>query len=143
MKIKDMTKEDLELLSYTDLTYKLLNENKSPMTTPTIFKKICSLLDYNEQDYVDKIGDYYTSLTLDNRFFLLEDARWDLSSHHIIKIEIDDDEETDEAFEEKEEEEEEEEEDIDAVVEDEDLEDVEDELDNLTIVDSSEVGELE
>ena len=39
MKLKDMTYEEIELLSYTDLTYLLLKENKQPMNTPTIFRK--------------------------------------------------------------------------------------------------------
>ena len=40
MKLKQMSKEELELLSYTDLTYMILKENKKSMNTPTIFKKI-------------------------------------------------------------------------------------------------------
>ena len=47
MLLKDMSKEDVELLSYTDLTNLILTENKSSMNTPTIFKKICDLLGYS------------------------------------------------------------------------------------------------
>ena len=53
MKLKDMTYEEIELLSYTDLTYLLLKENKQPMNTPTIFRKICDLLKYDEEYYVE------------------------------------------------------------------------------------------
>ena len=41
MKLKEMTKEELEGLSYTDLTEMILKENKKAMNTPSIFKKIC------------------------------------------------------------------------------------------------------
>ena len=41
MKLKDKSPEELELLSYTDLTYMILKEEKKTMNTPTIFRKIC------------------------------------------------------------------------------------------------------
>ena len=44
MKLKDMKKEELEVLSYTDLTEMILKENKKPMNTASIFKKICDYL---------------------------------------------------------------------------------------------------
>lgn len=87
-----MSKEELELLSYTDLTYMILKENKKSMNTPTIFKKICDLLGYSDEEYSAKIGDYYTSLTIDKRFVLLDNAEWDLRDHHSIEIVIDDEE---------------------------------------------------
>lgn len=92
MKLKQMSKEELELLSYTDLTYMILKENKKSMNTPTIFKKICDLLGYSDEEYSAKIGDYYTSLTIDKRFVLLDNAEWDLRDHHSIEIVIDDEE---------------------------------------------------
>ena len=77
MKLKDMKKEELEILSYTDLTEIILKENKKPMNTPSVFKKICELLDLSEEEYSEKIGDFYTSLTTDKRFILLDSAEWD------------------------------------------------------------------
>ena len=50
MKLKDMTKEELEVLSYTDLTELILKENKKAMNTPSIFKKICELLELTEDE---------------------------------------------------------------------------------------------
>jgi DNA-directed RNA polymerase subunit delta len=95
MKLKDMTYEEIELLSYTDLTYLLLKENKQPMNTPTIFRKICDLLKYDEEYYVEAIGDYYTSLTIDKRFVLLENNEWDIRDHHSIAITLDEEEDDD------------------------------------------------
>ena len=51
MKLKNMPKEELEIMSYTDLTELLLKENKKPMNTPTIFRKICDLLGYRRNKY--------------------------------------------------------------------------------------------
>lgn len=68
MSLKDMNIEDLELLSYTDLTELILKESNKPLSTAIIFKTICNLLDYTDEQYADKIGDFYTSLTIDKRF---------------------------------------------------------------------------
>lgn len=143
MKLKDMPIEEIELMSYTDLTYALLKENGKSMNTPTIFREICNLLGFSDSEYTAKIGDYYTSLTIDKRFVLIENNEWDVCDNHSIKIEIDDEieEETDE--EELEEDNEElEEENIDEVIDDESLDvDDEDDLDDLEIVDEDDLEE--
>ncbi len=147
MKLKDMPKAELEILSYTDLTYMLLKENKKPMNTPSIFKEICNLLGYTDEEYSNKIGDYYTSLTIDKRFVLLESAEWDIRDHHSVELVLDDEEEEDEVIlEESEEDEEEEieeenEEDIDSDIIDDDLDDADDDLEDLALVE--EEGEEE
>ena len=55
MVLKDMKLEELELMSYTDLTYKILKEEKKPLNTPTIFHHICDLLGYSNEEFEDKI----------------------------------------------------------------------------------------
>lgn len=130
MKLKDLTKEELKTLSYTDLTNLVLSDSKKPMTTPVVFKKICELLDYSDSDYENKIGDYYTSLTLDKRFVLLDSHEWDLRERHAVALDVDDEEEIDS---EEETEDENEEENIDDEVEDE-LDD-EDDLEDMMVVD--------
>ena len=146
MELSKLSKVELELLSYTDITEMILKENKSPMNTPSIFKKICELLDYTDDQYASKIGDYYTSLTIDNRFVLLDSAEWDLKKNYAIPLDNDEEEESeeDEDIEEIEEEEEEEveeeesdEEDIDAIDDSEDLIDDDDDIDDLAIIDEN------
>lgn len=147
MSIKEMTKEELEILSYTDLTYMLLKENKKTMTTPAIFKLICGLLDYTDEEYAAKIGDYYTSLTIDKRFVLLDNAEWDIRDNHKIDIIVDDDEDEEDALESEESEDEENEETDDLETEeeinalDDDLDDVDDDLEDLAIIDDDESEE--
>lgn len=143
MKLKDMPIEEIELMSYTDLTYALLKENGKSMNTPTIFREICNLLGFSDSEYTAKIGDYYTSLTIDKRFVLLENNEWDVCDNHSVKIELDDetDEETDEE-DEVEEIEESDEENMDEVIDDESLDvDDEDDLDDLEIVDEDDLEE--
>ena len=83
-------------MSYADLSYIILKENKKPMNTPSIFKKICELLDYSDEEYSQKIGDFYTSLTTDKRFLFLDSSEWDLRENNIVKMELDEEEEIEE-----------------------------------------------
>ena len=148
MKLKDMSKAELELLSHCDITALLLKENNKPMNTPTIFKSICELLGYSEEEYTNKIGEFYTSLTTDKRFVLLDTAEWDLRDNHVIKISIDDEDEDDVVYEDEEEiVDDVVEEDLDVLVdieepledEDLDIDDVDDDLEDLAIVDEEEI----
>lgn len=136
MKLKDMPKIELEVLSYTDLTYMILKEHGKTMNTPSIFRIICDLLEYSEEDYENKIGDYYTSLALDKRFVLLDNAEWDLREKRSIDLSYDEEEELDEEETEEEELDEEETEDS---ISDEDLD--EGELDGLNIETDEELEE--
>lgn len=136
MNLKDMSKEEVELLSYTDLANLILTENKSSMNTPTIFKKICDLLGYSEDEYMDKIGDFYTSLTIDKRFVLLENHEWDLRERHAVELVMEEDD--DEPLEEEVEDEEEVIEDSledDLISSEDELDTDDDELDDLTVID--------
>lgn len=140
MNLSEMSKEELELLSYTDLTYKLLKETKKTMNTANLFKEICNLLEYTEGEYADKIGDYYTSLTLDKRFVLLDSNEWDIRDNHSIKIELDEEDEDDvEDLEEEIEEEPTEEENEELYDDDAEIIDDDDDIDDLAILDEEEL----
>lgn len=139
MSIKKMTKDELELLSNKDIT-NLLLEEKGKQTTPDLFKKIIELLELPTSTFDQKIGDYYTSLTTDKRFVLLEDGTWDLRNRHtsdkLVKLEEDDEEEIDE----DEEELEEEIDDFDNIDNDEDnIDDNDDDLKDLVVLDEDEL----
>ena len=143
MKLEKMKKEELEVLSYTDLTEIILKENKKAMKTTDIFKKICSLLELNDEDYSNKIGDFYTSMTTDKRFILLENAEWDLRDKHKIEINLYEEDEEDEYIEDEEIEQEENEElDEDNSVDITDDEvDLDDDMEDLTIITDSDLDD--
>lgn len=127
MSLSSMKHEELELLSYTDLTELILKENKGSMNTAAIFKKISGLLSLSEEEYAAKIGDFYTSLTTDKRFiFLDENAEWDLRNRHTSQVVVADDDDDDE-------EEEEESDDIDDTIQsdEEDIDSIESDDDDL------------
>lgn len=145
MKLTKMTKEELETLSYTDLTEMILTENKKSLNTPSIFKEICGLLELSDDEYAAQIGDFYTSLTTDKRFILLDNACWDLRDKHKIEIVLDDEEddsteESEEDVEEVEIDAEEDEDNLDSIDNDESIEQ-DDDLEDLTILDEDEIEE--
>lgn len=84
MNIKKMKREDLELMSYNDIAYYLLKDKKE-QTTACLFQEICDMLEMTKKAYENKIGDFYTSLTNDKRFILLDSGNWDLKENHSIK----------------------------------------------------------
>ena len=96
MKLSKMSKEELEQYSYTDLAAMILKEEKKSLNTPTIFKKICDLLGLSDEDYANKIGDFYTTLTTDKTFILLDDATWDLRDRHSVKVTLNEEDTEDE-----------------------------------------------
>lgn len=142
MSLKKLKKEDLELLSNKDIT-NLILEEKGPQNTSDLFKEIIKLLELPSSVFDQKIGDYYTSLTTDKRFILLENGTWDLRSRHtsdkLIKI-VDEEEEED--IEETKEEIEEETINYDSIDSDDDIDDTNDDLKDLVVLDEDEL-ELE
>ncbi len=139
MKLSVMSKEELEQMSYTQLSKKILEEC-GPLNTLEIFSKICELLGLNKDTLTDKIGDYYTSLNTDKSFILLDNGNWDLQEKHPASISLEE-EEDDPALEEEEEAE------MEEIISD-NIDDIEDTIvdddideDNLSIISEKELDE--
>ena len=147
MSLKSMKKDELELLSKKDIAYMILEESKKKLNTADLFKKIIKVLDLPESTFDAKIADFYTALSTDKRFILLDNGKWDLRSNHtsdkVIKVTEEDDEEEEE-IEEKEEEEEmdPEEDNFDDTDESDYDDDTNEELKDLVVIDEDEL-ELE
>lgn len=93
--MKEIKKEEVENLSYKDITFLILDKEKKGINTLELFTKIVSILELPSSTIENKIGDYYTSLTTDKRFILL-DGVWDLRKRHTSdKIIVDSIEEDD------------------------------------------------
>ena len=146
MKLNKMSKEELELMSYTDIAALYLKENKTTKNTADLFKEICNLLELSEGEYVDKITDFFGSLTTSKDFILLEDGTWDLKSNHAVKVNMDEiyeekEEIDEESIEDEELDDETEPDDIDNIDDEDYLEDDDDDLADLTIVNDEELEE--
>lgn len=88
--LSDKSKEELELLSYTKIAEMYLKENKKTMNTADLFREVCRLLELSDDEYQDKIADFFESLTTSKDFILLNDGNWDLKVNHSVKIDMDD-----------------------------------------------------
>ena len=137
-----MPLEELELLSYADIAYELLKLDKKSKTTPVLFKEVCSLLEINEDAMFEMIGDFYTTLTTDKRFVLLDNAEWDLKEFHSVAKIVDEEDEEDESTDTEEPEKEEVETEDEAVIgNEEEYDDDDDDLSDLAILTEEELEE--
>ena len=135
---------ELELMSYTDIAYEIIKEDKKKYNTPKLFKEVCKLLQLSEEEMMEKIGDFFTALTTDGRFILINSTNWDLKENHVVKVVVDNgDEEEVEPDSEEEEITDEENQDIEDDYSDEAVDDVadEDDMKDLTIVDEEDIEE--
>ena len=137
MKLTDLTKEDLENMSYDDLAYMILSESKKQMKIIDLFNKIGSLVGLSEKEVEDKIADFFEMLTLDKRFIMLDDGSWDLKERHVQKIIIEEDEE-DVGLDEIEESPDMDEEEEEIFYDEEETDDSEDDLKDLVVIDEEE-----
>ncbi len=145
MSLKEKTIEELEQMSYTDIAYEVIKEKGKKFNTPNLFKEVCKLLKLDDAEFEEKIGDFFTALTTDGRFILINSTLWDLKENHKANIVVDDEEDETEDVENAEENE-------DDVVSD-DLEDDysdeatddsdndEDDFNDLTIIDEEDLDE--
>lgn len=142
--LNKMTKEELEQLSYAKIAEMYLKENKVKMNTASLFKEVCKLLELSDNEYQERIGDFFETLTTSKEFILLGDGNWDLRSNHSIKIDIDDiyeDSDAEEEVIEVEDEEPEEDNYEDDYTDESDDDIVDDDYSDLTIVDDTELEE--
>lgn len=136
MNLESMSKEELENMSYDDIAFALLSENKKQMKIIDLFNEIGKLIDLPQSAIEENIGDFFEMLTLDKRFIMLDDGSWDLKSRHVQNIVIDDEEddisieEIDEVEEENEEEE--------IFYDEENDDDSDDDLKDLVVIDEEE-----
>lgn len=134
MKLKDLSKEELEAMSYDDIAYLILKEEGKKSKITDLFQKVCDLLNLSQAEYEAKITDFFQVLSTDQRFIMVEKGFWDLKTNHKAHIIMESDDEEEEVNPEIEEETEEDEE---IFYDDEDVTDddtTEDDLKDLVIV---------
>ena len=148
MSLKEKTIEELEQMSYTDIAYEIIKEDKKQYNTPNLFKEVCSLLNLSEEEFEEKIGDFFTALTTDKRFILIDSINWDLKENHKVNVVIDNGDEEDISSEEINEDEELEDDSLEESEEDDysdesidDSQNAEEDIQELTIIDEDDLEE--
>ncbi len=149
MKLRDIPKDELELMSYDDIALIVLQESGKKMTLKDIFKKICEALELPDSVYEEELIAFFEKMSINKKFVMLENGYWDLQSRHNLNMVVEDMEEDEEIVDDVNDEviddidEDEEEEDI-FYDKDEDTDDVEDDdLADLMIVDENDEANLE
>ena len=139
MKLKDLTPEDIDAMSYDDLALMILTETNKKMKINDLFKEVCKYARLSDDEYVDKLPAFFDVLSTDHRFIMLENGLWDLKTKHSTKVVIDPEDEEDiieEDVDIEEAEDEEPEEDIYSDDDDsDDIADDDDDLKDLVIID--------
>ena len=142
MKLKDLTKAELEAMSYDDIAELILKETNRQMKINELFKEVCNLLELSENEFMDKLPAFFDVLSTDQRFLMLENGLWDLKTKHSVKVVVDNEDEEDVEedldLEDLEEEQEEEEDIFTDDNDDDDLTDDDDDLKDLVIIDEDE-----
>ena len=144
MNLSKMTKDEIELLSYTDIAKLYLEENKITLNTAELFKEVCNLLELSDAEYQEKITDFFQSLTTSKDFILLQDGKWDLKAKHSVKVvmeELYEEQADEEEFELEPEDEITEEDEYNSIDDEEDYAD--DDLSDLTILNEDELDSEE
>lgn len=93
MKLKELTFEQLETMSYDDLAYIILEENGKKMKLLDIFKKIAKVLKLTDEEIETRIADFFEVLSTNKQFVMLDKGYWDLSSKHMKKVIVEEEEE--------------------------------------------------
>ncbi len=142
MKLKEISKEELELMGYDDIALLVLQENGQKMKLRDIFEKVCSVLELSSDTVDNQIMDFFEQLSINKKFIMLDNGYWDLQTRHNFDLVVDEDEEVIEEEKDTIEEDIEDEEDI-FYDKEEDTDDVEeDDLADLIVVDDIEEDNL-
>ena len=95
MKLKDLTPEDIDAMSYDDIALMILTETNKQMKINDLFKEVCKYARLSDDEYVEKLPAFFDVLTTDHRFIMLESGLWDLRTKHSTKVVIDNEDEED------------------------------------------------
>lgn len=147
MKLKDIPKEELELMGYDDIALLILQENGKKMKLRDIFAKVCQVLELPEETVDNEIIDFFELMSINKKFIMLDKGYWDLQARHKLDIVFEDEEDEDDLMEEDEEEnnndiEREEDDDLFYDEDDDTVDDTEDDLADLMVVDDLEESNM-
>ncbi len=140
MKIKDLSQNEIEAMSYDDLAFLILEENGKKMKINDLFKKVCKLMKLDDNVFETKIADFFELLSTDRKFIMLENGYWDLRDKHSNRVKIENDDEDQETtdLEDLELDDDDEEEEEDIFYENDESDDDEDDLKDLVLIDEDE-----
>lgn len=145
MKLKQIPKEELELMGYDDIALLILQESGKKMKLRDIFAKVINVLGLPEETIDEELMEFFELMSTNKKFVMLDKGYWDLQSKHKLDLVFDmeeDDEELENEEEDNIEEETEEDDDIFYDKDDEPDDVAEDDLADLVVVDDIDESNL-
>ncbi len=145
MKLKQIPKEELELMGYDDIALLILQESGKKMKLRDIFAKVINVLGLPEETIDEELMEFFELMSTNKKFVMLDKGYWDLQSRHKLDLVFDmeeDDEELENEEENNIEEETEEDDDIFYDKDDETDDVAEDDLADLVVVDDIDESNL-
>lgn len=94
-KMIKLTKEEKETLSYDDVAYLILQEEKKKYTIQDLFKKVIKTMELPENIFEEDIEEFFELIITDKRLTMLDNGYVDLKINHSTKMIIEEDEEED------------------------------------------------
>ncbi|MFI3260765.1 MAG: hypothetical protein R3Y13_03535 [bacterium] len=89
MKLKELTREELECMPYDEIAYLILIETGKKEKLINLYKKICKLVNKKFEDEQDQLPEFFEILTTNKKFVMLKNGYWDLQVNHKLNIELD------------------------------------------------------
>ena len=145
MKLKQIPKEELELMGYDDIALLILQESGKKMKLRDIFAKVINVLGLPEETIDEELMEFFELMSTNKKFVMLDKGYWDLQSRHKLDLVFDMEEDEEELENEEEdniEEETEEDDDIFYDKDDETDDVAEDDLADLVVVDDIDESNL-
>lgn len=145
MKLKQIPKEELELMGYDDIALLILQESGKKMKLRDIFAKVINVLGLPEETIDEELMEFFELMSTNKKFVMLDKGYWDLQSRHKLDLVFDmeeDEEELENDDEDNIEEETEEDDDIFYDKDDETDDVAEDDLADLVVVDDIDESNL-
>ncbi len=99
MKLREIPKDELELMSYDDIAALVLQETGKKMKLADIFKKICDALQLPDSAYENELMTFFEQMSTNKKFVMLENGYWDLQSRHNLHMVVEDMDEDEEIIE--------------------------------------------
>ena len=65
-----------------DVAYDQLSTKKKPITFLKIWEEVCQIMGFTQAQEEDNIAQFYSDLSLDERFLCVGENKWDLRERH-------------------------------------------------------------
>ncbi len=88
-----LSKEELETMSYSELTELILKEAKKKMKIVDIFRKICNIKGLSDAEFEGKISDFFELISTNKNFIILEKGFCDLRANYTPNVLIEEEDE--------------------------------------------------